>query len=273
MTSKIYSLVFDFGASHPIHVFSIGWSFREMVSKRDNSVLHGRNLFFLHLKVGMTVLVDHSGKLFTKERCTIRDIITNQEVSQRLGYGWGLWSLNLSWLMEVFCKKNIHSSCECWDCNKQLMCRNSTVDFSYNGAFKVSCLFTYMYSRTIDLHNDPFKHPWKYIVNCCLRNISETSVSPIPLTAPIIYAWDCWYQVLLAVIKGAQGAPRVSAYTMQDALLRFYTKHRLFPSGLYAEIPAVQSWALKYGLAIKKIVTFWKFGQLFLFWGGVKVRQ
>lgn len=77
----------------------------------------------------------------------------------------------------------------------------------------------------------------------------------------------------MAVIKGAQGAPRVSAYTMQDALLRFYTKHRLFPSGLYAEIPAVQSWALKYGLAIKKIVTFWKFGQLFLFWGGVKVRQ
>lgn len=43
-------------------------------------------LFFLHLKVGMTVLVDHSGKLFTKERCTIRDIITNQEVSQRVEF-------------------------------------------------------------------------------------------------------------------------------------------------------------------------------------------
>lgn len=142
------------------------------------------------------------------------------------------------------------------------MCRNGTVDFSYNGAFKFSSLFTYMYSRTID---DPFKQLWKYIVNCCLRNISKKSVSPIPLTAPIISAWDCWHQVLLAVINGTKGAPRVSAYVMQDALLRFYTKHKLFPSGVYAEIPAVQSWALKYGLAIKKMVTSWSLVNCFCF--------
>ena len=77
-------------------------------------------------------------------------------------------------------------------------------------------------------------------------------------------------QVLLAVIKGAKGASRVSAYVMQDALLRFYTKHKLFPSGVYAEIPAVQSWALKYGLAIKKLATLRKFDQSFFFWDGAK---
>lgn len=32
-------------------------------------------------EVGMAILVDHSGKLFTKEKCTIRDLISNKEVS------------------------------------------------------------------------------------------------------------------------------------------------------------------------------------------------
>ena len=62
-------------------------------------------------------------------------------------------------------------------------------------------------------------------------------------------------QVLLAVVQGCKGKSRVGAYTMQEALLRFFTLHKLFPSGVYAEIPAVQDWALKYGLAIKKLVT------------------
>lgn len=62
-------------------------------------------------------------------------------------------------------------------------------------------------------------------------------------------------QVLLAVIRGAQGSSRVSAYVMRDALLGYYSKYKLFPTGIYSEIPAVQSWALKHGLAIKKMVT------------------
>lgn len=32
-------------------------------------------------EVGMTILVDHSGKLFSKEKCTIKDLIVNKEVS------------------------------------------------------------------------------------------------------------------------------------------------------------------------------------------------
>lgn len=47
----------------------------------------------------------------------------------------------------------------------------------------------------------------------------------------------------------------MGAYTMQEALLRFFTLHKLYPTGVYSEIPAVQDWALKYGLAIKKLVT------------------
>ena len=63
-------------------------------------------------------------------------------------------------------------------------------------------------------------------------------------------------EVLLATIKGANGKPRVSAYVLQKALLEFFTQFKLFPMGVYADIPAVQSWALKYAVAIKKLVTF-----------------
>lgn len=60
--------------------------------------------------------------------------------------------------------------------------------------------------------------------------------------------------VVLATIKGARGSPRVSAHTLQQVILRFYTEAKLYPSGVYSDIPAVQTWALKYGMAIKKLV-------------------
>lgn len=37
-------------------------------------------------EVGMTILVDHSGKLFTKEKCTIKDLIVNKEVSKKMAW-------------------------------------------------------------------------------------------------------------------------------------------------------------------------------------------
>lgn len=61
-------------------------------------------------------------------------------------------------------------------------------------------------------------------------------------------------EVVLATIKGARGSPRVSAHTLQQVILRFYTEAKLYPSGVYSDIPAVQTWALKYGMAIKKLV-------------------
>lgn len=43
MTSKIFSVVLDFGASHPILVFLWDGVCREIVSKRDNWVLYDHN--------------------------------------------------------------------------------------------------------------------------------------------------------------------------------------------------------------------------------------
>ena len=62
-------------------------------------------------------------------------------------------------------------------------------------------------------------------------------------------------EVVLAVVKGLEGHSRVSAYVIQAALLSYYTEAKLYPSGIYAEIPAVQDWALKYGVAIRKLVS------------------
>lgn len=62
-------------------------------------------------------------------------------------------------------------------------------------------------------------------------------------------------EVVLAVVKAANGKSRVSAYVIQEALLSFFTKHRLYPSGIYSEIPACRDWALRNAVAIKKLVS------------------
>ena len=61
-------------------------------------------------------------------------------------------------------------------------------------------------------------------------------------------------QVILATVKGMKKNPRVSAYTLQKAILTTFQDLKLFPAGIYSDIPAVQSWALKYAVAIKKLV-------------------
>ena len=67
-----------------------------------------------------------------------------------------------------------------------------------------------------------------------------------------------WLKVVMATIKGSlhcvNKAPQMSAYTIQHAILQFYTKHKLFPQGLSALVPAVVDWALKHGAIIKKLV-------------------
>ena len=62
-------------------------------------------------------------------------------------------------------------------------------------------------------------------------------------------------QVVLAVVKGLRGQTRASAYVLQRAILEFYSGSKLYPSGVVSELPAVQTWALKHGLALKKLDT------------------
>ena len=34
------------------------------------------------LQVGMTFLCDHSGRVYTKQKCTLKDLVSNQEVTR-----------------------------------------------------------------------------------------------------------------------------------------------------------------------------------------------
>lgn len=65
---------------------------------------------------------------------------------------------------------------------------------------------------------------------------------------------DVLQQVLLAVIRGSGGKARLSHRVLKRAILMFYSQERLFPSGIVAELDAVQEWARKNAKAIKRLV-------------------
>ena len=63
-------------------------------------------------------------------------------------------------------------------------------------------------------------------------------------------------EVLLAVIKGANGRSHLSHHVLMRAILHFYTQHRLFPNGVVAEMSSTQEWAVKMAKALKRM-DFW----------------
>ena len=60
--------------------------------------------------------------------------------------------------------------------------------------------------------------------------------------------------MLLAVIRGSQGNPRLSIVKLKRAILAFYTQYRLFPTGVVSELDSVQDWADKCSKALKRLV-------------------
>ena len=60
---------------------------------------------------------------------------------------------------------------------------------------------------------------------------------------------------MLAAIEGYEGKARIPVYTIQKAILMFYTRARLYPSGVVEEHPAVQDWSLKYAIALSRLVS------------------
>ena len=61
-------------------------------------------------------------------------------------------------------------------------------------------------------------------------------------------------EVIYAAMKATAGNSRQSAYLLQQAVLAFYTECRLFPPGVVAELPCVQTWSLRIGVAVKRMV-------------------
>ena len=61
-------------------------------------------------------------------------------------------------------------------------------------------------------------------------------------------------QAVFAVIKATRGDGRLSAYVLRDAILDFYVTNDLFPPGLCAEAECVQTWGLKFGASLRRLV-------------------
>ena len=55
-------------------------------------------------------------------------------------------------------------------------------------------------------------------------------------------------------MKGSNGRARLSAHVIAKAVTHFYSKYRLFPTGVVAELESVQDWAMKCGRALKRLV-------------------
>ena len=73
--------------------------------------------------------------------------------------------------------------------------------------------------------------------------------------------------MVLATVEGCHGKPRISPYTVKSALLDVYSRKRIFPEGIVAEIPAVQDWSLKNGIALSRLVALiWIIYACFLPW-------
>lgn len=151
-------------------------------------ILRHQAFFFnvqFRFEAGMSLLVDHSGRLFTRKRVTIKDIVANRKVG-------------------------------CWP-NKGKMNTN----YIYNSEKIWSPML------------------WESLPGIFIIFI----IWPVP---------TC-FQVVPAAVKGNRGKSRVSAYVLQGAILEYFTKHRLFPSGVAAEIASVRDWALRNAVAVKKL--------------------
>ncbi len=46
----------------------------------------------------------------------------------------------------------------------------------------------------------------------------------------------------------------MSEKVLSKAILHFYSHHRLYPTGVVSELPAVQDWAVKQAKALKRLV-------------------
>lgn len=157
--------------------------FKPIMSKKVQWCFwHMKCLMFILLglpyKVGMSPLIDHSGRLHTRKRATIKDIVVNREV--------GYWP------------------------NKRTLRTNAMQHLVTNVSESLSNMF-------------------------------------------IVWPAPTCFKVVLAAIKGNCGKPRLSAYAFQSGILEYFTKHRLFPSGVVAEIPSVRDWALRNAMAVKKL--------------------
>ena len=53
----------------------------------------------------------------------------------------------------------------------------------------------------------------------------------------------------------SRGKGRFSSHLLKEAFLEFYEKQRLYPTGMTSSMECVETWALRNGLAMQRLVS------------------
>ena len=62
-------------------------------------------------------------------------------------------------------------------------------------------------------------------------------------------------QAIHAVMLATKGRGRFSSHLLKSCILTFFEKERLFPKGIVKEMECVQSWSLKMGRGLQRLVS------------------
>ena len=65
---------------------------------------------------------------------------------------------------------------------------------------------------------------------------------------------DANYDPVYAVMVVSRGTGRYSAHLLKESIMKFYKEAKLYPPGITSEMECIQTWALKQGKALQRLV-------------------
>ena len=66
-------------------------------------------------------------------------------------------------------------------------------------------------------------------------------------------------KVLRAVMVYSRGVGHYSAHVFKEAILQYYTTHKLLPKGMHSSMECLQKWSLKMGLALRRMASHFNY--------------
>ena len=79
--------------------------------------------------------------------------------------------------------------------------------------------------------------------------------------APHLKDVECNSEAVYAVMQVSKGVGRYSAHILKAAIIKFYAENKLFPVGLSQGMEVIDTWGLRQGNALQRLVTYIKWFQ------------
>ena len=116
------------------------------------------------------------------------------------------------------------------------------------------CEYTHLcvHTKVGSDYMESFQVGFSFLLDCSGR-LFEIKKKPVAMRD---VEGNC--EAIFAVMVVSKGAGRYSAHLLQQAITLFYTECALFPPGLSSDMEVIQTWALKQGNALQKLVSWLK---------------